>query len=200
MLSSQVVVDICSSAMIKLGAEPINDLQDNNKEAKLCRIQFGRIRDTVLRSAPWSFARKRIRLTPTTEEPLFGDSFVFQLPADCVKFVRMYDHECKWTIEEDKLLTAAEVVEGWYISNDVAPEKYDANFSEALAYALAADLCYAITQSNSLRGELLNGSKMFMDEARSYNSQEVSPEDFRFDEFINSRRGSYAVYDEPDFI
>jgi len=200
MLTSQVIVDICTSAMIKLGAEPINDLQDNTKEAKLCRVQFERIRDAVLRSAPWSFARKRVVLTQTTEVPLFGDSYVFQLPADCVKFVRMYDHNCKWTIEEDKLLTTAETVEGWYISNDVEPAKYDANFSEALAYSLAADLCFAITQSNTLRAELLNGAKMFMDEARSYNSQEVSPEDFRFDEFIDSRRGSYAVYDEPDFI
>ena len=200
MITSDVVVNICNSAMIKLGAEPINDLNDDTKEARLCRLQFDRIRDTVLRSAPWSFAMKRVVLNPTTDTLAFGDGNIFLLPDDCVKFVRMYEEYGSYTIEGENLICAQEVVQGWYVSNNVTPDKYDPSFSEALAYAIAADLCYTLTQSDTMRQGLLSGMQVFTQEARSYNSQEKTPEDFKFDIYDNVRRGGRAIYDEPDFV
>jgi hypothetical protein len=199
---SQVVAGICTSAMIKLGAEPIEDLQEDSKEARLCRIQYPKIRDAVLRSAPWSFAIKRVQLSPSNTNLLFGDQNVFQLPQDCVKFLKLYDNRphSRYTIEGDNLMTNLETVEGWYISNAIEPEKYDPSFKEALASWLAADLCYSLTQSNNLKQELLTTGTMIMGEARSYNSQEVTPEDFQFDEFLDARRGGRALYGEPDFF
>lgn len=197
---SQVIVDICTSALIKLGAEPINDLNDDTKEARLCRIQYPKVRDAILRSSPWSFALKRVELSALTEAPIFGDKKQFQLPQDCVRWVKMYDTCEKYMIEGRKLITADDIVRGWYITKSVTPDEFDASFSEALAYALAADLCYSITQSDNLRQSLLDGSQFFMNSSKSDNSQEVSPEDFAFDEWENSRRVGRAVYDEPDFI
>lgn len=195
-----VEVDICTSAMIKLGAEPINDLLDDTKEARLCRIQYPKIRDAVLRSAPWSFALKRIQLSPVSEDLLFGDENIFQLPQDCVRFFKLYGGDTStysrdvYKIEGDRLITSLATVQGWYVTNDVEPEKYDSNFKEAVAAMLAADLCYAITQSNNLKQDLLVQARIFIDEARSYNSQEVTPDDFVFDDFLDSRRGGRALY------
>jgi len=194
-----IEVEICTSAMIKLGAEPINDLLDDTKEARLCRLQYPKIRDAILRSAPWSFALKRIQLSPVSEELLFGDGNKFQLPPDCVKFFKIYAGDGyistdKYTIEGDVLISNLETLQGWYVTNDVDPEKYDSNFKEAVAAALAADLCYALVQSNALKQDLVGMSKFWIDEARSMNSQEVSPEDFGFDEFLNARVGGRALY------
>jgi hypothetical protein len=194
-----VEVDICTSAMIRLGAEPINDLSDDTKEARLCSLQYPKIRDAVLRSAPWSFAMKRIELSPVAEDLLFGDGNKFQLPQDCVKFVKLYAGDGyvsteKYTIEGDQIISSLETIQGWYITNSVEPEKYDPNFKEALAAALAANLCYSITQSNTLKQSLMDESEFWINQARSYNSQEVSPEDFVFDEFLNARRGGRALY------
>ena len=185
--------------MIKLGAEPINNLSDDTKEARLCRIQYPNIRDAILRSAPWSFAIKRVELSPVVDPLLFGDGNKFQLPQDCVKFFKLYAGEGyvstdTYKIEGDYIVSSLETIQGWYISNDVEPEKFDPNFKEALANALAADLCYAITQSNNLQQSLLGTAKFYIDEARSYNSQEVTPDDFVFDEFLNARRGGRALY------
>jgi len=197
---SQVIVDICSSALIKLGAEPINALTDDTKEARLCNHQFERLRDAVLRSAPWSFALKRIELAPIAETLMFSDLNQFQLPTDCVKFVRLVDRNTRYSIEGRRLISPDETLQGWYVSNAITPNEYDPNFSEALAYAIAADLCYSITQSTSLKQSLTEGLEFWIGQARSYNSQEVTPEDFIFDEFLNSRRGGYAVYDESDIF
>jgi hypothetical protein len=191
--------EICTSAMVKLGAEPISDLSDDTKEARLCRIQYPKIRDAILRSAPWSFAMKRVELAPIAEDLLFGDGNKFQLPQDCVKFVKLYAGEGyvsndRYTIEGDHLISTLETIQGWYVTNEVEVEKYDPNFKEAVACALASDLCYAITQSNTLKQGLMAESKFWIDEARSYNSQEVTPEDFVFDEFLNARRGGHALY------
>lgn len=185
--------------MIKLGADPINNLSDDTKEARLCSIQYPLIRDAILRSAPWSFAMKRVKLSPVAATLEFGDGNQFQLPQDCVKFVKLYAGEGyvsqdRYTIEGDVLITSLETVEGWYITNDVDPEKYDPSFREAVACALASDLCYAITQSTSREQTLMAKAMDWVDKARSYNSQEVTPEDFAFDEFLNSRRGGRALY------
>lgn len=194
-----VEVDICTSAMIKLGAEPIQSLLDDTKEARLCRLQYPKARDAILRSAPWSFALKRIQLSPVAEELTFGDGNKFQLPQDCVKFVKLYAGEGyvsqdTYSIEGDFLISTLETIQGWYVSNDVEVEKFDPNFKEAVACALAADLAYAITQSNTLKQSLMQTAMLWVQEARSYNSQEITPENFRFDEFLDARRGGHALY------
>jgi hypothetical protein len=194
-----VEVDICTSAMIKLGAEPIQSLSEDTKEARLCALQYPKIRDAVLRSAPWSFALKRVELSPLNGDLLFGDGNRFQLPQDCVKFFKLYAGEGyvstdKYKIEGDELISTLETIQGWYVTNEVDPEKYDPNFREAVACALASDLCYAITQSNNREQVLMQKAKDWIDQARSYNSQEISPDDFVFDEFLNARIGGRALY------
>lgn len=197
-----VAVDICSSGLIKLGAMPINDLNDDNKEAKLCKAQYPRIRDSVLRSADWSFALKRVTLTPAVVTLEFSDSEekVFILPADCVRVSRIvedrYDYPTKFKLESGrKLITTLDTVNLLYVSNTVPENDYDANFKEAVSNMLAADLCYAITQSTSLKAGLEASADFWIKQARSHNSQEKTPEDFKFDDFLNSRRGGHEIYD-----
>lgn len=200
MAVSPVVINICNSALIKLGVTPINDFTDDSKEARLCEMQYDRVRDAVLRSAPWSFALKRVVLAPSTDTLVFGDGTVYKLPVDCVKFVKLYDSRSTFVVEGEDLICSDEDVKGWYVTNSVAPEKYDPSFSEALAYALAADLCYSLVQSDTMRQGLLAGMKAFMEEARSYTSQENTPEDYQFDYFDSARRGSSAIYNEPNIF
>lgn len=194
-----VEVDICTSAMIKIGAEPINSLLDDTKEARLCRLQYPKIRDSILRSAPWSFALKRLSVSKLDGDLIFGEGNQFQLPIDCVRFVKMYVGDGyvsneKYVIEGDVLIANVESLQGWYVCNTVEVEKYDSNFKEAVACALAADLCYSLTQSNTLKQSLMDSCKFYIEEARSYNSQEVSPENFVFDEFLNVRRSTHEIY------
>jgi hypothetical protein len=225
-----VTVSICNSALIKLGASPIQNLLEDSKEARLCNLQFEKIRNSVLRSSPWSFAMRRAELTPVTGATLeFGSQNVFQLPSDCLRVVKMYENVAKkgaatgvirgegedrpdpshpdlttyeggcssyghgekqirYSIEGRNLLTNVSTAQIFYITDDISDEEYDYNFREALANMLAADLCYSITQSNARFQELQSAGEYWIGQARSTNSQEVTPEDFQFDDFLTARR------------
>lgn len=192
-----VELDICNSALIKLGADLISDLTDNSKEARLCNHQYPRVLKAILRSAPWSFAIKRASLTPIVASLEFGSENVFQLPVDCVKVWKLYDDRTsKYRIEGRRLLsddlTTAEI---FYVSKGATPADYDDCFVEAVACALAADLAYPMTQSQALSQGLLQQADFYINQARSYNSQEGTPEDFVFDTFLNARMGGNAIYD-----
>jgi hypothetical protein len=194
---STIAVDICNSALIKLGAEPISDLTDNTKEAKLCRYQYEKVRNAVLRSAPWSFAVTRALLTPTVVTLEFGDENVFQLPADCVRVCKVNDGDATYKIEGRYLLTDDDEVEMYYVSKDATPSSYDAAFCEAVAATLAADIAYALTQSQAMMNGLLQLADFYINQARSMNSQEQTPESFKFDTFIDARTAGNcdALYD-----
>lgn len=60
-------VEICNSALSKLGAEEITALTDNTRRAKLCNRQYDKIRKKLLRSYFWGFARKRAYLPQVTD-------------------------------------------------------------------------------------------------------------------------------------
>jgi len=186
-----VEVDICNSALIKLGATPITALTDETKEARLCNYQFAKIRDSVLRSAPWNFATRRILLSPLVATLEWGELNQFQLPSDCVRFWKVSSSNSSYSIEGTVIVSADETIQGFYISNLVPVSKWDANFKEALANMLAADLCYAMTQSTSLKASLESSGEFWINQARSHNSQEVTPENFRFDGYINGRYAGY---------
>lgn len=188
-----VDTDICNSALIKLGAEPINALSDNTKQARLCSIRYRPIRDAILRSAPWGFAIKRASLTPVVVTLEFGDELVFQLPADCVRVWKLNDGRDSYKIEGRKLLSEdIDTCEIFYVSSDIDVNDYDAVFVEAVACALAADISYSMTQSQALMQGLTNMAEWWIGQARSYNSQEQTPESFKFDAFLNARIGGGA--------
>lgn len=190
-----VDVDICNSALVKLGAGLINDLSDNSKEARLCASQYPKVRDAVLRSAPWSFAIRRATLTQVVGANLeFGEEKVFALPADCVRVWKL-SGGYRYKIEGRRLLadgiTSADIQ---YVSKNVPVAHYDAEFQEAVACMLAADLAYSLTQSSSLKQELQGTAKFWIDQARSTNSQEQTPENFDFNDWINIRGQSEVYY------
>lgn len=60
-------VEICNSALAKLGAESITSLSDTTRRAVLCNRQYDKIRKKMLRMHPWNFAIKRVWLSPITE-------------------------------------------------------------------------------------------------------------------------------------
>lgn len=194
-----VELDIYNSAVIKLGATPLDAEDEDSKEGRLCRMQYPKIRDAALRSAPWSFAVKRKSLTYIDPNPLEfsnGDEFVFQLPADCVRVWKLLDQpRVKYRIEGRYLIADDSSVNIYYVSNTVAVDGFAADYMECVANLLAADLCYSLTQSTSLKAGLESSAQFWIQQARSTNSQEGTPDNFVFDQFIDSRVGGRAVYD-----
>ena len=90
-------VDICNSALDKLGVEPVESLSDENKQARLCNRQYDVIRKKLLRSHLWNFAITRTVLAPAKDsngdplKPVFGSGFLYDIPSDSLRITRLGD-------------------------------------------------------------------------------------------------------------
>ena len=132
-----VDVDICNSALIKLGAERINSLNDDNKRARLCKEQYEKVKLRLLRSHPWKFAIKRALLSQVSTTLEFGTHNVFLQPEDCIRIVGImsdYDtrkYTTRWhKVEGRQIMYELDTLNLKYISKTTPEAYFDEDFSK----------------------------------------------------------------------
>ena len=180
-------VEICNSALYKIGAARIAALSDETKSARMLNDQYDRKRKEVLRSHPWNFAIVRANLVALTSVPAWGFSMEFQIPNDCLRILEIDAQDSEWMREGNVVRTDTSTLSVLYVSSSTQPGQYDACFSEVFATKLAADVCYAITQSVSLADALDKKYKDLLREARSFDAQEGGTRQVYAREWLNSR-------------
>ncbi len=95
-------VSICNSALIKLGAERINTLDDDSKTARACKEQYPKVRDDMLRSHKWNFAIGRQSLAKSaTFIPVFRFESAFPYPANVLRVLKLDVNEGRQLGERD---------------------------------------------------------------------------------------------------
>lgn len=175
-------VDICNSALAKLGCDRINSLTEDNVRARLCNDRYEIIKKEVLRASPWKFALKRITLSKTVNTPAFEYEAEFQLPSDCLRPWELFPNHIQWTQEQDKIYANENEIGLKYIYE--APEsKFDASFVEVLAIRLAMDLCYKLTNSTSREQELRALYLAMLADARTFSAQSAQSERYISEDF-----------------
>ncbi len=180
-------VSIANSALLKLGAERITAMTDDNKRARVCNEQFEKIRDLVLIKHPWNFALKRVTLAKLATTPAWGYSTEYQLPSDFLRVLQMQYSDQVWKVEGQKLLTNEGTANILYICKVELEAEYTALFAEAFALRLAADLAYNLIQNPSLAKGFMDEYKEFIRDARTIDSQEGYPDDMEDDSYIEAR-------------
>jgi len=203
-------VEICNSALLKLGAQRISSLIENNKRAKLCNERYEGLRKEVLRAHPWNFAIGRATLVQLGTTPEFEYNFEYALPTDCLRVLNTEDesgtrsrvqavpnshlyfeggvsNRAGFKIEGRKLLTNETEVRIRYILDLQDTTKFDPNFDDALATRMAAEFSYALVQSNSLSANMYGLYDLAMARARTRDGQEGTPDDLQADFFVTSR-------------
>lgn len=162
---------ICNSALIKVGAGRIISLDDDSKEAMVCKEQYEKCVADLLRSHPWNFSIKRTSLAALVEAPAFGFAYKFQIPSDCLRVLEVGTNQAPWEKEGSTIVTDSGTCDVKYIAR-VEESLFDANFVEVAALKLASDICYSLVQSVQLREQLRAEYNLKLREARSYDAQE----------------------------
>lgn len=179
---------ICNSALIKVGAQRIVSLNDNNEQARLVKEQYEKHRDELLYSHPWNFATDRVELAAVVAEPVYEFGQKFQLPADVL---RVYGSDLpqddRWKVEGRFLLANTAVIKIKYIKKVTDTSKYSPAFAEALATKIAADISYSLTQNASLKTQLMQEYLIKLREARSFDGQESQGDRVYADSWLNAR-------------
>lgn len=184
-MASNTFVSISNRALTFLGAQPITSLDDDTKEARACKRMYEQSRDQCLRGHPWNFAIKRVALPADTTAPAWDYTNAFSWPSDCLRIIEVDTLE-EWVVEGRKIVSdAAAPLNIVYIAEVTDPTTFDALFTEAYAYRLAADIAYDITASQQVLNNMETLYQRKLAEARLVDAQEALPADE--DSWLDSR-------------
>lgn len=163
-------VDICNMALTYVGAQTITSLDDEQERARLCKLHYPRVRDTVLGDREWTFAVKRFTLSPDVTPPLFNWGNRFLIPSEVLRVLsaeresiissdtltsNLVEHEqINWVREGQYILADEDVVYVRALVRIESTAEFTEGFVHALAARLAADLAMPIVRSRSMADQM----------------------------------------------
>ena len=183
-------VDIVNGGLMLLGETLITSLSDATQEARLASSAWARVRPAVIRAHPWNSTTTRTTLAKLATTPAWGYDYEYQLPHDCLAVfdINTDDSEQYWAVEGRKLLCDLDAPLGiLYAKDETDSGVFDPLLVEALSHAVALELCEAITQSNTKRGQLHELLNETMTRAKMADGQESSPKAFDEDDWLLAR-------------
>jgi hypothetical protein len=191
---AQSIIEICNSALTKIGAESILSLNDGTKTSAACKERYEPCKKYVLRRHPWNCAIKRVVLSPLLTAPEFGFSSKFQFPSDLLRILSIDGGDSDYQIEGRNILSDESSHELIYIWDVNDPKLFDSTLDEAIAAYLAWDISYKITQSASLKETLMRDFREALKRAKTPDAQESAPSELSADYYLESRQsGSSAT-------
>lgn len=182
------VTSVCNSALIKVGADRISDIDQSTKGAIVLKAIFDTCRDDVLRAHPWHFAVTRVTLSPNATVPPYEYDYTFDMPTDCLRVLEPYTFDVEFVTEGRTLLSNESTLDVRYIQRIEDPSVWDACFAEALAWRLARDISYSLAQSAALTNTCSVEYKRALSEARSISGMEGTIAALEADIWANSRK------------
>ena len=151
-------VELCSAALVKLGAEGISSFGDGSAEADVAGTLYDIIRDGLLGTHPWSFATTHAEVVQSASPPLANFEYAFDLPVDFINALSAGD-ECRtrgavYQVIGREVHSNYEELILTYIKRPDEDE-FPTYFVSALVSRLAAEFCLPLTE-NASRSELFN--------------------------------------------
>ena len=194
-------VSICNQGLSWLGQDSIASLEDDSDTAKLCKANYGPLRDAVLTEVAWTFATGRL-ISITADLDDWGQRYKHAIPHDWLQVLRVYrnvssDRKLKsdgWVREGSFILSKDATVYMWGIKRIADTSLFSPAFAQCLAARIAADICVGVTENLTLQGTMyqLYGAKL--KEAAISDGIQGSNEVIESNTLIDARSGSGFGY------
>lgn len=182
--------DLFNRALDLLGAQSIQSITDSSNEAITCARNWDQSRRVVLRLHPWNFAITRASLTIGSTTPAFDWLYTFPLPALYLRLTLVDDCTVDdWRFEGGNILCNATTLKIAYVQDVSDPALWDPLAFEAIAHHLAWVTCFKITQSSTLKDQLMKDLTIALRQARFVDSTEDPKQDLDIDVWMRSRLG-----------
>lgn len=175
-------IDLCSRALLKIGANPIGSFAEGTAEADVAGNLYDYVRDALLSAHPWHFATTQKKLA-VLSAPEAGEACTYALPADCLRVLHAGSHEggsgLVYRLSNRTLhASATEIFLTYLFRADEAD--FPPYFDKVLIAHLAAEFCIPLTDSTS-RWEGLH---------------KIAQEDLRLAKLINAQQATPARIDD----
>ena len=182
---------IANLALSNLGEARIQSLTEDSARARACSARIDNVIETVLRMHVWNSALERSKLI-SAETPVFGWNYSFQLPADCIRVVEV-DPVSKYQVEKKNILSNETTLYLLYVANPTDINTLDSLLAEAIAMKLAVEVAESLTSKAGLKQEMLQRFIVSLQEARSANSKDRTPEHRERSSWLDAKKGRYSV-------
>lgn len=184
--------EVCNLALAKIGHEGfITSLTEDSKGARFMNVFYEPIRDTVLSSHLWRFARKRAVLAPLVDTPAFGGLNYFQYPDDCLRIVgtdeAYFENGEPWEREGNRILAADDTLNIVYLERVTSVNLFPAPFVDTLAGRLGYEASLPITKSQSIKEQMEKEITKSLIRAAHASAVETDGEKFISETFIQRR-------------
>jgi len=149
------VASIVNTALIRIGENPIIDLSENSRPARLANHFYETVRDSILTTHPWNEATKRVILASSGSGEAWGFDNLFPLPAD---FLRLLDvshhsdhavghHDIRYKVEENGIVTDENEFFLRYTFRLIDPSKMSDGLKTIISFRLSAELASSMGQN-----------------------------------------------------
>jgi hypothetical protein len=192
-------VSISNMALSWLGQNPITSLDEQTREASICKANYDFVRDAVLEERRWTFAT--VRATSTVADlDEWGRMYSHPKPLNWLFVYRAYRNVsgetpsswCKsegWRMEGGKVLTRDATVYLWGTERVTNTDRFTEQFAQALTARLAATMCVAFTQDVRNEAMLWNKYQAFLADAAATDGMQGANEQVQSNQLIDSRFG-----------
>lgn len=213
-------IDIWNLALSEIGtSSTVAAANEGSEEAIQCGIWYDTLRQTLLRSAPWAFARRQAPLS-TLGSLAQGTSpypwpYKYAYPPDALRvryilppvasaaegssgapsrvnrFIPAYDKNI-YEQPIKVLLGTVRDAQAVYIVDVTDVAQFDPSFRLALAAMLAYKVCMSLSGNVNLRADFRAAADMAVVSARAADGNEAMPTTDHVPDWITARSGGYA--------
>lgn len=185
-------VDICSRALILIGADPITSFEDGTTEALVSVNLYEDVARASLVNARWRFATNQSVLNRLTDAPTGRYEYAYQ-QADgtlMVHAVTVNDLPIEYQIYGDKIYadTSPNDVVIADFTHRANEENWPSYFTLAVEYALATLFATSIARDAGLASLMKQAGQEAMAKARSLDAQQQTTRKLVTSRFITDRR------------
>lgn len=185
-------IDVCSRALILIGADPITSFDDGNNEALIASNMYEDVARSSLVNTRWRFATNQVVLNRLSDAPTGRYDAAYQLPSGWLMThaVTVNDTPIEYQTYGNKLYCNESTTSQLVLDYTYRAEEQDwpSYFTVAVEYDLASVFAISLARDQGLAQLMSNQAQASMIRARNLDSQQQTTRKLSTSRFITNRR------------
>lgn len=185
-------IDVCSRALILIGADPITSFDDGNNEALIASNMYEDVARSALVNCRWRFATNQVVMNRLSDAPTGRFDAAYQLPSGWLMThaVTVNDFPIQYQTYGNKIYTDASSGETLVLDYTYRADEQDwpSYFTVAVEYDLASVFAVSLARDQGLAQLMSNQAQASMIRARNLDAQQQTTRKLTTSRFINFRR------------
>lgn len=184
-------IDVCSRALILIGADPITSFDDGNNEALIASNMYEDIARSALVNCRWRFATNQVVMNRLSEKPTGRYEAAYQLPSGWLMThaVTVNDNVIEYQTYGNKIFADTSLTDTLILDYTYRAEEqnWPSYFTIAVQYELASVFAVGLARDQALASLMTQQAQAAMIKARNLDSQQQTTRRLNTKRLVNIR-------------